>query len=150
MATAEEIKVLRDETGLSVMQCKKALEDAGGDREKAIALLKERGADIAKKKSDRNLGSGAVAAYVHASGTIGTMVELLCETDFVAKNPEFRAVAHDIAMHITAMKPENVEELLTQPFIKDPSKTILDLINGTIQKFGERTELGRFEILSIN
>lgn len=150
MATAEEIKSLRDETGLSVMQCKKALEEADGDKVKAIALLKEKGADIAAKKGGRNLGSGAIASYLHASGTVGTMVELRCETDFVGKNPEFKAIAYDIAMHIAAMKPENTEELLSQPFIKNSSQTIADLVNGAVQKFGERTEIGRFDCYTLN
>ena len=150
MITTEEIKSLRDETGLSVMQCKKALEEAGGDKEKALAILKKEGVSIAAKKSGRTLGAGTVAAYIHATGTVGTIVELLCETDFVGKNPEFKAIAYDIAMHVAAMKPENTEELLDQAFIKDPTKTISDLVNGAIQKFGERTEIGRFSCLSIN
>jgi elongation factor Ts len=149
MITTEEIKALRDETGLSIMQCKRALEDAGGDRAKALGLLKERGADIAAKKGDRTLGAGVVASYVHASGTTGTLLELLCETDFVAKNPDFKTVAYEIAMHITAMKPESTEDLLKQAYIKDTSKTVGDLVNGAVQKFGERTEIGRFTSFSI-
>lgn len=149
MATTEEIKSLRDETGLSVMECKKALEEALGDREKALSILKDRGATIQAKKSDRALGAGAVSAYIHASGTVGVLLELLCETDFVGKNPEFKAVAYDIAMHVAAMNPENTEELLAQPFIKDPSRSINDLIAGAVQKFGERTEIGRFTRFSI-
>ena len=149
MVTAEQIKELRDETGLSVMECKRALEDAGGEREKAIALLKERGAAVAAKKGGRTLGAGTVVAYTHASGTIAAMVELLCETDFVGKNPEFKAIGYDIAMHIAAMNPENTEELLTQAFIKDPSRSIGDLVNGAVQKFGERTEVGKFVRFSI-
>lgn len=144
MSSTEEIKALRDETGLSIMECKKALDEAGGDKDKAIAILKEKGASIAAKKGDRTLGAGAVVAYIHASGTIGVMTELACETDFVGKNPEFKAVAHDIAMHIAAMNPADVEELLAQDFIKDPSKKISDLVNGAVQKFGERTEVSRF------
>lgn len=150
MATVEEIKALRDETGLSVMQCKKALEEAGGDKDKAIQLLKEKGSDIASKKGDRNLGSGTIASYIHANGNIGAMVELLCETDFVGKNPEFKQIAYDIAMHISAMRPESNEELLKQEFIKDTSKTIEDMVNGAIQKFGERTEVGRFTCFALN
>lgn len=106
IVTTAEIKVLRDETGLSVMQCKKALEDAGGDKEKARILLQKKGSEIAAKKGDRVLGAGAVAAYIHASGTIGSMVELSCETDFVGKNPEFKAIAYDIAMHVAATSPK--------------------------------------------
>lgn len=150
MSSVEEIKALRDETGLSVMQCKKALEEALGDKDKVMELLKAKGAEIAGKKGDRNLGAGTVASYIHANGTVGAMVELLCETDFVGKNPEFQQIAYDIAMHISAMRPENVEELLKQDFIKDTSKTIEDLINGAVQKFGERTEIGRFTCFALN
>lgn len=144
MITTEEIKALREETGLSIMQCRKALEEADGDKTKAVVILKAKGAEIASKKGDRTLGAGVVTAYVHSGEQVGVMLELLSETDFVAKNPEFKAVAKDIAMHIAAMKPVDVGELLTQPFIKDPSKTVGELINGTIQKFGERTEVGQF------
>ncbi len=106
MVTTDVIKKLRDETGVSVMQCKKALEEAGGDVAKAIVILKKKGADAAAKKADRNLNAGTIAAYVHATGTVGAMVEIACETDFVAKNPEFKQLAYDIAMHIAASKPE--------------------------------------------
>ncbi|OHB10190.1 MAG: hypothetical protein A3H60_02790 [Candidatus Zambryskibacteria bacterium RIFCSPLOWO2_02_FULL_44_12b] len=184
MITTEQIKELREETGLSIMQCQKALEEAGGDKTKAVAILKAKGAEIASKKVDRILGAGVVISYIHAGETVGVLVELLCETDFVAKNPEFKSVAKDIAMHIAAMKPENLvellcetdfvaknpefksvakdiamhiaamkpentAELLEQPFIKDPGKKISDIINNTVQKFGERTEVGHFVRLSI-
>lgn len=149
MASTEEIKSLRTETGLSVMECKKALEEAGGDRDKALAILKERGAAAQSKKSERSLGAGVISSYIHASGTIGVIVELSCETDFVAKNPEFKAVAYDIAMHVAAMNPADVAELLEQPFIKDSSRTINDIVAGVVQKFGERTEVGRFTRLAI-
>jgi len=147
--STEEIKALREETGLSIMQCKKALEDAGGDKDKALVLLKEKGAEIASKKGDRNLGAGIIVAYVHPGDTVGVMLELLCETDFVAKNPDFKAIARDIAMHVAAMSPEDTTALLEQPFIKDTSKTISDMINSTVQKFGERTEVGNFIRYSI-
>ena len=142
--TTAEIKSLRDETGLSVMQCRQALEDAGGDRVKALQILKEKGATAAEKKGDRTLGAGVVVSYIHASGTVGAIVELSCETDFVARNPEFKAVAYDIAMHIAAMNPTDTGELLDQDFIKDSSRKVGDLINGAVQKFGERTEIARF------
>lgn len=106
MITTEQIKELRDKTGVSIMQCKKALEDAGGDFEQALVLLKKKGAEIAEKKGDRDLGAGVVQAYIHTSGEIGAMVELWCETDFVAKNEEFKALAYDIAMQVAATKPE--------------------------------------------
>ena len=142
--STEEIRSLRNETGLSVMECRKALEEAQGDRAKALEVLKARGAAIAAKKSDRALGAGAVVAYIHADGTVGAMIELSSETDFVAKNPEFKKLAYEIAMHIAAMNPADVGELLDQEYIKDSSKKITDLVNGAIQKFGERTEIRRF------
>lgn len=149
MITIEEIKTLREETGLSVMECQKALAEAGGDKNKAIALLKKRGVEIAMKKGNRTLGAGVVIAYIHTGETIGVMLEFLCETDFVAKNPEFKLVAKDIAMHIAAMNPSDTTVLLEQPFIKDSGQKISDLINNTIQKFGERTEVGRFVRFSL-
>lgn len=106
MITTDDIKALRDETGVSVMQCKKALEEAGGDREKAKVILRKLSGVAAAKHSERTLGSGAVGSYVHATGTIGAMTLLACETDFVAKNDEFRSLARDIAMHVAAMNPD--------------------------------------------
>lgn len=103
--TTEQIKALRDQTGISVMQCKKALEEAAGDTEKALIMLRKKGADIAHKKADRALGAGIIQTYVHSNGAIATMVELSCETDFVAKNDEFKALAYDIAMHVAASNP---------------------------------------------
>ncbi len=150
MISVEEIKALREETGLSIAQCRFALEEAGGDKTKALEILKKNASGIALKKGDRSLGAGSVAAYIHSGDTVGVIIELLCETDFVAKNPEFKATAKEIAMHIAAMNPSNTEELLAQPFIKDTSKTIADMINGTVQKFGERTEIGRFTRFSVN
>jgi elongation factor Ts len=144
MVATEKVKKLRDRTGISVMQCKRALEEAGGDIEKALEVLKKTGARISEKKSDRYLGSGVVEAYIHGNGEVGALVELNCETDFVAKNEEFRKLARDIAMHIAAMNPGNKEELLLGDFIKDPSHTISDLIQNAVQKFGERTEIGNF------
>lgn len=149
MITVEEIKALREETGLSVMECQKALEEALGDKEKAKLLLRERGAEIAAKKGGRTLGAGVVVSYIHTGETIGVMLELLSETDFVAKNPEFKSVAKDIAMHIAAMNPADTALLLEQPFIKNPGQKISDLLNNTIQKFGERIEVGHFIRFSI-
>ena len=150
MITTEEIKALREETGLSIMQCKQALEEALGDKAKALEILKSKGAAIAAKKGDRTLGAGVVASYVHAGGAIGALVELLCETDFVAKNPEFKNVAYEIAMHVAAMNPADTGELLDQPFIKDSSRKVGDLVNGAVQKFGERTEVRRFTRFSVS
>ena len=104
--TTELIKTLRDETGVSVMQCKKALEDAGGDMDKARMALRKKSSEIAAKKGDRAFGAGVVAAYIHGNGSVGAMVELSCETDFVAKNEEFRGLAYEIAMHVAAINPK--------------------------------------------
>lgn len=106
--STDDIKELREMTGVSIMQCRKALEEAGGDKEKAIVLLKKHSAAAAAKKSDRTLGAGTVASYIHNTGTVGTMIELLSETDFVGKNAEFVGLARDIAMHAAATAPEYV------------------------------------------
>lgn len=106
----DQIKALRDKTGISVMQCKKALDEAAGDEEKALILLRKKGAEIAAKKGDRQFGAGVVSAYIHSNDTIGAMVELVSETDFVSKNSEFKALAYDIAMHISATNPEFVKK----------------------------------------
>ncbi len=102
----DQVKTLRDKTGISIMQCKKALEEAGGDEEKALMVLRKKGADVAAKKADRDLGAGTVAAYIHANGAIGAMVLLASETDFVSNNTEFKTLAYDIAMHVSAARPE--------------------------------------------
>lgn len=140
--SGDAVKELRDKTGVSVMECKKALEEAGGDMTKALEVLSKRATVIAGKKADRQLGAGTVQSYIHNTGQVGALVVLSCETDFVSKNEEFIALARDIAMHAAAMRPESVTELLTQGFIKAPEKTIQDLIAGATQKFGERIEVG--------
>jgi len=103
--TTEQIKALREETGVSVMQCKKALEEAGGDAEKARIILQKKSKEVAGKKADRTLGAGVIQAYIHSNKAVGAMVELSCETDFVAKNEEFVQLAYDIAMHVAASNP---------------------------------------------
>lgn len=147
--STEQIKELRERTGISIAQCKQALEDAGGDMDKALAFLREKGTEVADKKSNRELKAGVISSYIHNNGTIGALLQIHTETDFVAKNPEFKALADDIVMHLAAMGPDTVEELLTQPFIKDPSLTVSDLIKGFIQKFGERIEVVNFARLSL-
>lgn len=107
--TTEQVKELRDKTGISIMQCRKALEEAGGDMEKAIIILRKKSGELAAKRADRTFGAGTIAAYVHATGNVGAMVVLSCETDFVSGNDEFKALARDIAMHITAAKPKYVK-----------------------------------------
>jgi elongation factor Ts len=106
MITTEQVKKLRERTGLSIMQCRKALEEAEGDIEKAIVIMQKNSGAIADKKSERTLGSGAVASYIHGAGSVGAIVELSCETDFVAKNEEFQSIAYDIAMQVAATDPQ--------------------------------------------
>lgn len=103
--TVESIKELRDQTGISIMQCKKALEEAGGDPDKALVILRNKSGELAAKKSDRIFHSGTIQAYIHSNGTVGTIVELLCESDFVSNTDEFKNLARDIAMHATATNP---------------------------------------------
>jgi elongation factor Ts len=146
--TTEQIKELRDKTGVSIGECKKALRAVGGRHGQGPWILRERAAAVGKK-ADRTLGAGTIAAYVHSNKQVGAMVYLACETDFVSKNEEFVALAYDIAMHISAMRPGGKEELLAQPFIKDADKTIADLISGATQKFGERTEVADFSCFSV-
>lgn len=145
--SAKQIKELRDETGVSIMLCRKALEESGGDKAKAKAILGERGAEAAAKKAGRALGAGTIAAYLHQGGVVGALVELSSETDFVSGNAEFKALAHDIAMQVAAANPESVEALLEQSFIKNQGQTIRELMASAIQKFGEKIEIARFAVL---
>ncbi len=110
MITTEQVKQLRDQTSISIMQCKKALEEAGGDMEKALVILRKKSGELAAKKGDRSFSAGVVQAYIHANGSVGAIVELNCETDFVANNEEFKGVARDIAMHVTATNPKFVSK----------------------------------------
>ena len=126
MITTDQVKTLRDQTGISIMQCKKALEDAGGDMEKALVILQKKGAELAGKKSDRALGAGVVASYIHNTSTTGAMVELWCETDFVAKNEEFKLLAKDIAMQIAAAKPEYVDVADVPAEAKEKAKEVFE------------------------
>ena len=147
--SASIVKELRDRTGVSVMECKKALVEAGGDMEAALKILGVRATAAAGKKADRALGAGTVAAYIHGTGQVGSLVLLSCETDFVSKNEEFIALARDIAMHAAAMKPADIAAVLAEPFIKDDSKTIAELIAAATQKFGERIEISKLDIFSV-
>lgn len=187
--TAKEIAELRARTGGGMMDCKKALEEAGGDMEKAIEVLKKKGMAKAAKKADRETKEGLIESYIHTNGKIGVIVEVLSETDFVAKNQEFKDFAHDVALHIAAMSPKYVSKdeisvevvakekadlteevqssgkpaeivekivegklnkfyeevcLLNQPFAKDQTMTIQDLLNAKIAKIGEKIEIKRF------
>ncbi len=149
VVTIDQIKELRDRTGISIAQCKKALTEAGGDTAKALAILQLAGADIAQKKSARNLAAGVVRAYVHSDGRLGTLVALQCETDFVAKTADFKQLAEDLAMQIAATNPADKAALMAEPFIKDGTLTIDQLIKNHVQKLGERVELIKFERLAL-
>ena len=127
-----------------MVECKKALEQAQGDETKALDFLSESSARLAAKKSERQIKAGLIDAYIHANRKIGVLLEIGCETDFVARNEIFKNLAHEICLQISAMNPQSVEELLGQPFIKDPQKTVQNLINETVGKLGENIKVGRF------
>ena len=146
---ASDIKKLREETGAGVMDCKKALTEAKGNYQKALELVKERGLAKAEKKADRETKEGYIASYVHATGKVGALVEILCETDFVARNEELRQLGKDIAMQVVAMNPEDLDELLAQEFIKDSQKTIETLVKEKSGKLGEKLSLSRFSRLEV-
>ncbi len=145
----DQIKALREETGVSIGKCKEALTEAAGDMEKAREILRAISGAAAAKKADRELGAGIIQSYIHSNKTIGVLINLACETDFVAQNSDFIALAGDIAMHIAAMGTETTEELLEQPFIKNPELTIAKLIEDAILKIGERIEVAQFVRFSI-
>ena len=189
MISASSVKELREMTGAGIMDCKKALQEADGNKEKAIDILREKGISAAAKKADRIAAEGIVESYIHMGGKIGVLVEVNCETDFVAKTPEFKSFVRDIAMHVAATNPqylskEDVPEkdiakekeilraqalsegkpekivdrmvegrlekhfkeicLLEQAFVKDPDKTIQDIVNEQIARIGENIRIRRF------
>lgn len=149
MSDLEKIKKLRDDTGLPLNEIKKALTEAGGDEVKAREILQQLGEKMADKKSSRQVKEGVVESYIHTTRKVGSMVEILCETDFVARNIEFQKLAKDLAMHIAAMKPASPDELFSQPFVKNPELTIKDLIEQSVAKLGENIQVGRFELFEI-
>lgn len=143
--TAADVKKLREETGAGIMDCKHALEEAEGDYQQAQKAVKAKGLARAEKKTaEREAGKGYLGCYVHATGEIGGVAELLCETDFVARGEEFQELAKEIAMQVAAMAPENNEELLAQEAIKHGETTIETLIKELSGKTGEKIALGRF------
>lgn len=144
-----QLKKLRNETSASIADCRRALEESGGDYNKAIVWLKAHGIEKADKKADRKTSQGFIDCYIHQNGRIGAMVSVLCETDFVARTSEFKTLAHEIAMQVASMSPKDVESLLKQEYIRDSSKTVSDLVKETIAKLGENIvikEFSRFEI----
>jgi len=155
----EAVKELRNRTNVGIADCNKALLEMGGDMEKAIEFLKQRGAAIAEEKKDEAATEGVIEAYIHHTRRIGALVELNCETDFVARTAEFKELAHDLAMQIAATSPQfltseemppeaeiepQVACLLSQPFIKEPTKTVQEVIAETIAKVGENIKVRRF------
>ena len=144
MSDIEIVKELRETTGLSFKEIQKAVAEAGGDKARAVEILKAHGATVADKKASRKTGEGLVESYIHGTKKVGVLVELLCETDFVARNPLFSELAHELAMHIAAMDPRDNEELLAQAYVKDQDITIKDLITQYIAKLGENMKVERF------
>lgn len=140
---AKDVKNLRNETGAGVMDCKKALEEAGGDLDKAKEIIQERGLIKASKRAGRDTGAGILESYVH-NNRVGVMLELRCETDFVAKSDPFRDLAHELVMHIAAMNPKDVNDLMEQLYVRDESKKVGDLVKGVIAQTGENIKIERF------
>ncbi len=143
------LKKLRAETDAGVADCRQALEDAGGDYDKAKKLLLARGLEKATKKEGKATGEGIIASYIHSTGKVGVLVELRCETDFVARTDDFKNLAHELALQIAAINPKNTEELLKTPYIRDASMTIEALIKSTIAKLGENITVGKFHRISL-
>ncbi|MEK7748268.1 MAG: translation elongation factor Ts [Nitrospirota bacterium] len=159
MAGLEEIKILREKTGAGMVNCKNALEKSGGNVDQAIEFLRQKGLSQADKKSDRVTQEGLVSAYIHAGGKIGVLIEVNCETDFVARNEEFQALIKDLGIHIAGSLPapqyvkkedipaelvDSEVPLLEMPFIKNPEIKIKDLIAEKIAKTGENIQVRRF------
>jgi len=149
MSDAVVIKELREQTGLSFDTIKHALDEVAGDKEKAVALLKSQAGAVALKKAERQVKDGAIGSYVHSTGKIGAMVQLGCETDFVARNDDFKALARDLAMHASAMRPADTADMLAQPFVKDSAITVQEFINQAIAKLGENIQLVGVSVLAI-
>lgn len=149
MTDATIIKQLRDETGLSFDKIKKALDETGNNAAKALELLKSQAGAFAAKKAERQVKEGAIGSYVHITGKVGALVQLACESDFVAINDDFKVLARDLAMHASAMRPADVAEMLAQPFIKDPTISVQEIINQAIAKLGENIKLADVRVLAI-
>jgi len=162
--STDMIKELRNQSGAGIMDCRSALLDTEGDIEKATLVLKEKGLAKAQKKAERATTQGLVEAYIHTAGRIGAMIEVNCETDFVARTDEFKELAHCLAMQVAALSPQFISEeevpegadvelqeacLLLQPYIKDPARTVQDVIIETIAKVGENIRVSRFVRLEL-
>jgi len=147
--SAKDVQKIREETGLGVMDIRKALEEADGDKEKALQILSERAGEKMEKRAGRETGQGKIGVYSHGDGKSAVMVEVNCETDFVAKNEDFNDFVKDLSLQIISMNPETVEELLSQEYVKDPSKKISDLLKEIVAKTGENVVIKRFVVYKI-
>ncbi len=146
-ATLDQIKILREETGAGIMDVRKALTESKGDMEKAREWIKQKGLTRAMDKQDRETVAGAVFSYVHFNGKVGALVKLSCETDFVAKTEDFQNLGREIAMQVASMKPESVEELLKQDYLRDTAHTIDELVKGLSGKTGENIKVAAISYL---
>jgi elongation factor Ts len=138
-----DVQKLREMTGAGVMDCKKAIDDAKGDLDAAVRLINERGLLKAARKAGRGTGAGFIKSYLH-NNRVGVLLELRCETDFVVRSEPFQELAHELAMHITAMNPTDVDTLLGQPYVKDEAMSVEDFIKGVVAKVGENIQVARF------
>lgn len=141
----EQLKRLREETSASVADCRRALEESNGDYQKASAWLKKHGVEKAAKKEGRKTSQGIVDSYIHAGGKVGVLLELQCETDFVARTADFKNLAHELSMQVAAMNPKDVDALMKQEYIRDSSQKISDVIKGVIATLGENIKIKRFQ-----
>jgi elongation factor Ts len=139
----EQVKTLREQSGISVQECQRALNEAGGDLEKAKEILRKWGKAVAEKKAAREVKSGLVETYVHPNKKVGVMMEIDCETDFVAKADDFKSLAHELCLQAAGFADEEMP-FLEQPWIKDPGRTVKDLIQECIAKVGENITVKRF------
>jgi elongation factor Ts len=143
------VKKLREETGAGIMACRQALEEANNDFDQALKGIKSRYQSLAAKRADRKTGEGKIFAYVHNKGKVGSLVTLLCETDFVARTQDFAVLGKELAMQVAAMNPANSQELLGQDYIRDPKITVKELVGKTIAKTGENIKIGDIVRLEI-
>ena len=144
----DDLKKLREATGAGIADVRQALEEAKGDTSKATEILKQKGLDKAASKSDREVKAGVVEVYSHG-GRVGVLVEVLCETDFVAKTEAFKTLAHELALQVASMRPESVTDLLKQEYVRDNSQTVDQLIKSVVAKLGENIQVGRFERIAL-
>ncbi len=143
MISIDQIKSLREKTGAGVMDCRRALEETKGNAKMAEELLKKWGIEKSEKKADRETKAGTIDSYIHG-GKVGVLLELLCETDFVARTDDFKNLSHELCLQIASMNPRDVKTLLSQEYIRDPKTKIEDLVKQTIGKLGENISISRF------